>query len=318
MGTVHQLLLDLGKEETLKHDVDRRVVEAAAAYLASEEAEIGFLYSGWAQAALPHKRLPDDALWQIKNERVTLIVQPGVRAMEDGPPVSVGVPFGSRARLILLYLQSEALRTSSREIELGRSLHAWLRRLGIPIGGKSMRDVRDQAERVSRCRMSFQIKQGNKEGLVNQSILDTAMFVDDGESGRGSLFIETATLSQMFFDQLKKHAVPIDEAAVRQIANNSMALDVYCWLAYRLHALPGPTPVSWAALYAQFGQGYARRDHFRGKFKETLDLAMSVYPAADVTPTERGLLLKPSRPPVAGKGARLSLVGGLALPPPKR
>ena len=195
MGTVHQLLLDLGKEETLKHDIDRRVVEAAAAYLASEETEIGFLYSGWAQAALPHKRLPDDALWQVKNDRVTLIVQPGVRAVEDGPPVSVGVPFGSRARLILLYLQSEALRTGSREIELGRSLHAWLRRLGIPIGGKSMKDVRDQAERVSRCRMSFQIKQGNKEGLVNQSILDTAMFVDDGESGRGSLFIETATLS---------------------------------------------------------------------------------------------------------------------------
>ncbi len=61
-----------------------------AAYLASEEAEIGFLYSGWAQAALPHKRLPDDALWQVKNDRVTLIVQPGVRAVEDGPPVSVG------------------------------------------------------------------------------------------------------------------------------------------------------------------------------------------------------------------------------------
>ena len=111
--------------------------------------------------------------------------------------------------------------------------------------------------------------------------------------------------------------MPIDEAAVRQIANNSMALDVYCWLAYRLHALPGPTPVSWAALYAQFGQGYARRDHFRGKFKETLELAMSVYPAADVTVAERGLLLKPSRRPVAGKSARLSLVAGHTLPPPK-
>lgn len=317
MAAIHQLLLDLGREEALKRDIDRRVVEAAASYLASEDAEIGYLYSGWAQAALPHKRLADDALWQIKNNHVTLIVQPGVRAVEDGPPVSVGVPFGSRARLILLYLQSEALRTSSREIELGRSLHAWLRRLGIPIGGKSMKDVRDQAERVSRCRMSFQIKQGNKEGLVNQSILDTAMFVDDGEGGRGSMFIETAKLSEMFFDQLKRHAVPIDEAAVRQIANNSMALDVYCWLAYRLHSLPAPTHVSWAALYAQFGQGYARRDHFRGKFKETLELAMSVYPDADVTPSERGLLLKPSRPPVAGKGARLSLVTGRTLPQPK-
>ncbi|CAA9374143.1 MAG: IncW-like replication protein [uncultured Chloroflexia bacterium] len=134
------------------------MVEAAAAYLASEEVEIGFLYSGWAQAALPHKRLPDDAPWQITTERVTLIVQPGLRAVPDGEPVSVGVPYGSRARLILLYLQSEAIRTNSREIELGKSLHAWLRRLGIPIGGKSMKDVRDQAERLSRCRMTFTIK----------------------------------------------------------------------------------------------------------------------------------------------------------------
>ena len=37
----------------------------------------------------------------------------------------VGVPYGSRARLILLFLQSEALRTGGREIELGRSLRAW-------------------------------------------------------------------------------------------------------------------------------------------------------------------------------------------------
>lgn len=313
MGTVHQLLLDLGKNAALKTDINRRVVEAAASYLASEDSDIGFLYSGWAQAALPHKRLEDDALWQVKNDRVTLVVQPGVRVVEDGPPVHVGVPYGSRARLILLYLQSEALRTGSREIELGRSLHAWLRRLGIPIGGKSMRDVRDQAERVSRCRMSFQIVQGGRAGLVNQSILDTAMFVDDGQRGRGSLFIETATLSQMFFDQLKKHPVPIEEAAVRQIANNSMALDVYCWLAYRLHVLTCPTPISWRALYAQFGQGYGRLDHFRRKFREILSLSLAVYPNAQVEEEERGLVLKPSQPPVA-KSGRLTVVASRALP----
>ena len=106
MGTVHQLLLDLGKEGALKSGADRAVVEAAAAYLACEDTDIGFLYSGWAQAALPHKRLEDDELWQVKNDRVTLVVQPGVRVVEDGPPVHVGVPYGSRARLILLYLQS--------------------------------------------------------------------------------------------------------------------------------------------------------------------------------------------------------------------
>lgn len=303
MGAVHQLLLQFGKEEALKSDHDRRVVEAAAAYLASEENEIGFLYSGWAQAALPHRRLPDDEIWQFETDRVTLLVQPGARPGK--PPIQIGVPYGSRARLILLYLQSEALRTGSREIELGRSMNHWLSRLGIPLGGQSVKDVRDQAERISRCRMSFQIMQGNKSGLVNQSIMDTAMFVEEETGGSGRMLLETATLSQMFFDQLKKHPVPIEEAAVKQISNNSLALDVYCWLAYRLHVLTAATPVTWKALHAQFGQSFARRDHFRQQFKHTLELALSVYPAAKVEINERGVTMHPSPPPVAAKGPRL-------------
>lgn len=312
MGVVHQLLLEFGKEEALKADIDRRVVEAAAAYLSVEENEIGFLYSGWAQAALPHRRLPDDKPWQIETDRVTLLVQPGMRP--GRPPVHIGVPYGSRARLILLYLQSEALRTGSREISLGRSLHAWLRRLGIPIGGRSMQDVRDQAERISRCRMSFQIVQGNRSGLVNQSILETAMFVADDSGKMNGQFIETATLSQMFFDQLKRHPVPIEEGAVKQIANNSLALDVYCWLAYRLHVLNGPTPISWKALKDQFGQGFGRLDHFRKQFRHTLELAQSVYPTANVDVHERGVTLNPSPAPVAPKAVRLAAVGGRILP----
>ncbi len=308
MGEVHRLLREEGREAALRSDIDRRVVEAAAAYLASEDAEVGFLYSGWAQAALPHKRLPDDTPWQVTTERVTLIVQPGLRAVPEGEPVSVGVPYGSRARLILLYLQSEALRTNSREIELGGSLHAWLRRLDIPIGGKSMRDVRDQAERLSRCRMTFTIRQGSRTGLVNQNLLDTSMFVED-DNAQGCLFIETATLSELFFQQLKAYPVPIEETAVRQIANNSMALDVYCWLAYRLHVLTEPTPISWRALHQQFGRGVKRLDHFKDQFKETLALALAVYPDAEVEVHERGVTLRPSRPPVAPSSPRVVAIG---------
>src|SRR3954470_23205101 len=132
MAEVHRLLRESGREGALKSDIDRRVVEAAAAYMAAEDSEIGFLYSGWAQAALPHKRLPDDGHWQVQTDRVTLVVQPSIRVLPDGTAIHVGVPYGSRARLILLYLQTEALRTRSREIELGRSLHDWLRRLEIP------------------------------------------------------------------------------------------------------------------------------------------------------------------------------------------
>ncbi|MEA2728616.1 MAG: hypothetical protein QOF70_3091 [Acetobacteraceae bacterium] len=316
MAEVHRLILDHGKEVALRDDVDRAVVEAAAAYLSSEDTDVGYLFSGWAQAALPHRRLPDDAAWQVTTDRVTLIVQPGLRPAPGGTPTSVGVPYGSRARLILLYLQTEAVRTNSREVELGRSLHAWLRRLEIPIGGKQMASVRDQAERISRCRLCFQIKQGNRTGLLNQHILDTSMFIED-DNAQGGLFVERASLSQSFFDELKKHPVPVEEAAVRQIANNSLALDVYCWLAYRLHSLNAPITLSWRALHGQFGRSVARIDHFKDHFRTVLSLATSVYPDANVEENDNGtgLILKPSKPPVAtrvpgpGRG-RLSLISG--------
>ena len=211
MGTVHQLIERVGRQEALKWaetNADRRAVEAAIQYMADEEVGVGFLYSGWCQAALPHKKLSNDQVWKIETERVALVVEPGRRNIPGGATEWVGVPYGSRARLILLYLQTEGLRTNSR------GLHAWLVRLGIPIGGKSFRDVREQAERLSRCRLTFHIQQGGRAGLVNQNIVDTAMFVQDPEiAGQGSLFLETARLSETFFEQLKKHPVPLEEAA---------------------------------------------------------------------------------------------------------
>lgn len=311
MGTVHNLLRERGKQAALALEEDRRVVEAAAAYMGDEDAGVGFIYSGWAQAALPHRRLADDAVWQIASERVRLLVEPGRRAAPDGGTEWVGVPYGSRARLILLFLQSEALRTGSREVELGRSLRSWLSRLGISIGGKSFRDVREQAERISRCRLTFHVQSGDRAGLVNQNIVDTAMFVGEGGADahpeQASLFVETVRLSETFFEQLRKHPVPIEEAAIRALSNNSMALDIYCWLTYRLHVLPSPRPVSWAALQSQFGRGYKGLHHFKPRFLENLRLACAVYPAAEVEAGERGLMLKPSRapvPPRAVGGAR--------------
>jgi hypothetical protein len=155
MGTVHDIIEQLGKQAALLAETDRRAVEAAASYLADEDTGIGFLYSGWCQAALPHKRLADDEEWQIRSDYVNMLVQPGLRTSNFGRAEKVGVPYGSRARLIMLYVQSEALRTSSREVGLGRSMNQWLYRMGIPPGGNSIRSIRDQAERISRCSFTF-------------------------------------------------------------------------------------------------------------------------------------------------------------------
>jgi hypothetical protein len=44
---------------------------------------------------------------------------------------------------------------------------------------------------------------------------------------------------------------------VDRLAHSALALDIYCWLAQRLHRIPADKPqlISWSALYDQFGQG---------------------------------------------------------------
>src|SRR4028118_1055820 len=118
MATVHQLLAEKGKQGAIASGaVDREIVEAAARYMSDEESGLGFVYSGWTQCALPHRRLKDDEPWTVASERVRLVVQPGLRPIgDDGQLESVGVPFGAHARLILLFLPPAALRPGRPQV----------------------------------------------------------------------------------------------------------------------------------------------------------------------------------------------------------
>jgi hypothetical protein len=312
MGTVHDIIERHGRQAALLAVTDRREVEAAAAYMADEDAGIGFLYSGWCQAALPHKRLPDDEVWQIRSDYVNMLVAPGHKSSDSGPAKVVGVPYGSRARLIMFYVQSEALRTNSREVSLGRSMNQWLHRMGVPLGGKSIASIKDQADRIGRCTFTFDGKGLKSTSLNRMTIFDKAIFADLNEAeGQGSLFPQHAKLSEQFFQQLADHPVPLDEAAVRALSNNSMALDLYAWLSYRLHVLKGTTPISWSALKAQFGVGFGSTFHFRATFKENLRLALAVYRDAKVEPTDRGVDLHPSPPPIPPRMVSIGRIPGL-------
>ena len=120
MGEVHDILEAKGREGALQAGLERAIVDAASAYMGDEDNALGFVYAGWAQCALPHSKLLPDAPWGIRAEKLRLLVEPGRRPVGDANETEfVGVPFGAHARLILLYLQTEALRTGNREVELG-------------------------------------------------------------------------------------------------------------------------------------------------------------------------------------------------------
>ncbi len=249
---------------------------------------------------LPHNRPDVDEVWKKQVPNMTLTIEP---LLVDG--LRRGVPYGSRARLILIYLQTEAVKTRSRTVELGASMRNWLGRMGIPTGGKNYKNVMEQARRIEGSVVSFTWHGADGTGRWRDTIVRGRFepLSEDGDERQARLFVDTVELSETFCDALLRHPAPIHEAALRHIANKSAVINVYLWFAYRLHVLDEPASVSWPALLAQFGAGYARLAGFKSRFLEVLEQARAVYPHAQIDVTERGVRLHPSPPPT-----RLQLV----------
>src|SRR5208283_825391 len=158
--------------------------------------------------------------------------------------------------------------------------------------------VNEQARRISGCSLTFfadragaQIK--SRGGFVKTEITMSSVIGD-----QPTLWQDRVLLDEDFYRALREHPVPVSEAALRAIGPRSMVIDVYIWLAYRLHALTADTPVGWIALNAQFGAGFGLLRKFRAHFVECLALALAAYPDARVSVDDTGLVLHPSRPAI--------------------
>jgi hypothetical protein len=251
-----------------------------------------------------------------------LVVEPG--ELQVGKQTRLfGVPFGSTARIILLFLQSEALRNNSREVELGPSLGAWLQRLDIPHGGKSYRLVREQLLRISACSLRFMwgghdesgqpLSGFKKDAIIQEGVL---MLGPDDAERQHMLWQDRIVVGESFFRALKERPVPINLNAVRAIMHSSRATDIYVWLTYRCFRLERPVKISWQALKEQFGDPQHRLDRFRDRFMDALKLALTAYPECQTTvDTRKGLTIFPS-PPAVPERRYLQLVP-LGLPAPK-
>jgi hypothetical protein len=297
MAEVHQLIIKHGIEEArrqagTKHE--RMVIEAAYQVLSDDAEKMGFTYSGFALTSLPHKP-QTELVWKREGHNLTMLIQSGVG--RSGKPL--GLPYGSYARFILLFLQSEAIRTGSREIELGRSMRVWLGCMGLSIGGTTYRLVNEQARRISGCSLTFYADRYGAQIESRGGFVKTAISMSNVIDEQPGLWQDRVLLDEDFYRALRDHPVPLSESALRAIGPRSLVIDIYIWLAYRLHALKRDVEVGWPALYAQFGGGVGRIRGFRKYFIECLALATAAYPEARVEIGQRGVILRPSRPAIA-------------------
>jgi hypothetical protein len=130
--------------------------------------------------------------------------------------------------------------------------------------------------------------EARQNGAFVRDAISLAGVVDDQQP---TLWQDRVRLDDGFWRSLRDHPVPVREEAIKAIGTRSLAIDVYIWLAYRLHSLMKSTPVSWPAVHGQFGAGFRLVRQIKPTFSEALSLALAVYPEARVDVEKDGIVL---------------------------
>jgi len=184
-------------------------------------------------------------------------------------------------------------------------------RMSLTTGGRTYQLVTEQARRISGCRLTFFTERENgaerrQNGAFVQDAISLSGVMDDNQP---TLWQDRVRLDEGFWRSLRDHPVPVREEAIKAIGTRSLAIDVYIWLAYRLHALPRSTPVSWTAIHGQFGAGFRLARQVKPTFVEALTVALAVYPEARVDLEKEGIIMHPSAPAVPRTEARRLGIG---------
>jgi Plasmid encoded RepA protein len=259
------------------------------------------------QATLPHrspKGNPPE--WCRTNGNYTLAIRPGYKT----DPVTserrcVGYPYGSIPRLLLFWMTTEAVVAKSRRLELGDTLAAFMRELGLdPSRGGKRSDaqrLREQMERLFRASISFEYSRREvghiQEDWVNMQVAAKGrLWWDLHNPDQMNLFESYIELSQEFFDAITAHPVPTDFRALRALKQSPLALDLYAWIAYRAYRVnqqERPVVVTWRQLQEQIGADFADTKNFKAKLKLALAKVLALYPQLRIRVIDGGLELSP-------------------------
>lgn len=286
--------------------VKQRLIRSAVEIEADDPESLLFQHTVFCQTGLPY-RDPGAAIreWERAQGSVALKVQAGeAHNPETGAWVKLGLPWGSKPRLILTHLNSEALRHGSPEIEVEDSLTAFVQRIrGFGPGGREIRMFKDQLGRLSASLVRLALTREGRSFQINTQIVTAFDLWFPKDRRQRVLWPSTVQLSSDYFQSLQRHAVPLDERAVAALSHSALGLDVYAWLAQRLHRVPVEKPafIPWSAVKAQFGPDYRRMVDFKRKFRKTLTLVCSQYRGARIELDDAGATLRNSPPPVKGK-----------------
>jgi hypothetical protein len=287
-----------------------KFIEEAIA-IEAEEAQkagsVGYMARLLAQASMPHS----------KTSKLVHSRSNGLLTVKLVADPDFGLPYGHYPRILLSWITTEAVRTQSPALELGNNLSAFMKQLDlIPAGGRwgTITRLRDHLDRLFGCSITSAettMGTGQCREVAMRPIEARELWWDPCRPEQDSLWKSRILLNASFFKMLIDRPIPLDLRILRALARlrSPMAIDIYCWLTYRVSYIREPMkrPIPWRLIQLQMGAGIQREQNFRIQFLHWLKVVQTLYPHLRVEVVEPkrgrdggggGLILKPCRPSV--------------------
>ncbi|MCK0509786.1 replication protein RepA [Aromatoleum buckelii] len=288
------------------------LIDSAATILTNEPSgsDIAYLHAILCQVGLPRGPKAVEGLTVFERVCGGAALRVTAGALWDGQQlIQQPIPYGANPRLVLAWLNTQAVRSRSPVIPVGDSAAEFLRMLGKEsTGGKNgtLTSFKKQIQALAACHMTLGFNAAGRAYTYNgQPVKQFEAWIQPRDSQQRPLWPGVITFSDDYYKSLVDHAVPQDVRAMYALKGSALAMDIYAMLAERLHRISGrPLMLHWKSLREQFGQEYqgAQPDKdFRKKFLPALKKVLAVYPKAKVQQVTGGLLLYPSPPPIQYK-----------------
>ena len=259
--------------------------------------DLGFMARLMALCSLPRTNPGHLKEYVRRNGPYTLVMTAGYHQK---------LPFGNFPRLLLAWVSTEAVRTQSRELVLGRSLSKFMRTLGVysSAGGVATR-LRNQMKRLFNAHVQLVYEDEHGEARVSSSVADRSEFWwNPRRPDETSLWESKIRLGEDFFNEIINHPVPIDMNTLTALKRCALGLDLYLWLTYRTFALKSPLRLTWRQVYRQFGVDPAKASDkniiqmFRRKVLRELKKIKLSWPDLNYATAKGVLILYPSKPAI--------------------
>lgn len=281
IGTVN------GMKTTIKPSIERLINQAVAIETesAQDAGALGFVARATIQATLPHRKVDGNEFIR-RNGNYTLRLL---------APSDIGLPYGAVPRLLLAWVTTEAVKTRSRELELGDSMAAFMAELGMSRQGSNIASLKNQTRRLFNATVSATYDDGRHIEDMGYRLADrTMLWWHPNDPEHEELWQSSITLSEAFFSEVVSHPVPVDMRVIKALKQSPMALDTYMVLTYRVSYLKQPTVIPWPSLAFQLGSDYKLLRQFKAAFLQELRNVMLVYSGVRVEVLDYGLKIMPS------------------------